>query len=393
MKKAWLLTLILLPLSYSGAQQAQSITDVTADTAVNYLSPFGGKGLPGEKLLILHFKAPTTALNDWAVDRFTEAFKQHGTAPLERRNRPALLAAIGEKTDTELDDATAASLGAQTGVSTVFTGSFTPSGRNWALSIRAVSVTDRKAVWSKNYLVQPGETFTQLAAPPPAPPPVPASADPAPVPSAPAPAAPAPVSAPFPADPVPVSSAPAPADPAIRTPAATKDPMTEAAQAAAVREYREFVDKNFPNITISEPYIEDVRGSKPFKISYTWQHTDKIPVVRAMADFFQALAGANQGEPYTSSFKYYQTDYANTTREISFKTFPIVRRALNFGYSWALEFTLFDKTGNTIDTHKAFLTRTMPFGKGTEKGYITFYLIEEAYSMMDTLRLTKITMR
>ncbi|MDR2759959.1 MAG: hypothetical protein LBB78_11335 [Spirochaetaceae bacterium] len=396
MKKVWLFcALVFLPLSYSAAQQAQSITDVIADTAANYLSPFGGKGLPGEKLLILHFRAPTTALNDWAVDRFTEVFKQRGTAPVERRNRPALLAAIGEKTDAELDDAAAVSLGAQTGVRTVFTGAFTPSGRNWALSIRAISVADKKMVWSKNYLVQPGEVFTQLASPPPAPLPAPAAAAPVPVSSAPVPAAagPAPVSS----APVPVAAASAvaaPAGPTVEDLAeAKKDLMTEAAHIAAMRKYREFVGENFPNISISGPYIENIRGSNPFKISYTWQHTDKIPVVRAMADFFQALADVNQGEPYTTAFKYYQTDYANTTQEISFKTFPIVRRALDFIYTWDLEFTLFDKAGNTIDTHKAAFTRTMPFGKGTNRGNITFYLIEEAHSMMDTLRLTKITMR
>ena len=60
-----------LPLSYIGAQHARSITNVIADAVTTYLSPYGGKGQPGEKVLVLHFKSPTPALNDWAVDRFT----------------------------------------------------------------------------------------------------------------------------------------------------------------------------------------------------------------------------------------------------------------------------------------------------------------------------------
>lgn len=177
------------------AQRAQSITDVISDTATSYLAPLGGKGQPGEKVLVLHFRAPTGALNDWVIDRFTEVFKQRGLVPVERQNRPASLAAVGERVNADIDDASAASLGAQTGVKTVFTGTFTPQGKNWALTIRAISVAGKKSVWSKNYLIQPGETFTRLAAPAPAAASVPAAA-------APPPAAPVPAPDPVPAAPV-----------------------------------------------------------------------------------------------------------------------------------------------------------------------------------------------
>jgi hypothetical protein len=196
MKKTWIVCMfVLISLPHLAAQRAQSITDVIADTATNYLSPMGGKGRQGEKVLVLHFKSPTEALNEWAIDRFTEVFKQRGLATVERQNWSASLAAEGKKVNAALDDASAASLGAQAGVATVFTGVFTPQGNNWALAIRAVSVASKKAAWSKNYLIQPGANFTQLAtpasaatatAPAPAAAPVPAPAVRAPAVSAPA---------------------------------------------------------------------------------------------------------------------------------------------------------------------------------------------------------------
>jgi hypothetical protein len=205
MKRIWTGFVFLL-ISFPGlmAQQAQSITDVISDTVTNYLSPLGGKGRAGEKVLVLHFKSPTGALNEWAIDRFTEVFKQRGLAPVERRNWPAsLTAAVAGKINTGLDDDSSASLGVQAAVNTVFTGAFAPQGNNWALTIQAVSVANKKVVWSKRYLIRPGDTFTQLAgaAPAVAPAaPAPAAAPAAPAPAA-APAAPAPAASPAPARP------------------------------------------------------------------------------------------------------------------------------------------------------------------------------------------------
>lgn len=164
MKKAALLAfLAVLPLSFAAAQQ--SITDVISDAVANYLSPLAGKGTEGEKLIILHFKSPTRALNDWAVDRFTEGFKAR-TGAIERRNRPVYLNELNGKISIDISDAEAASYGARLGAETVITGAFAPSGRNWALSIRAVNAASRKTVWSKNYTIAPGETFTSLASSP-----------------------------------------------------------------------------------------------------------------------------------------------------------------------------------------------------------------------------------
>ncbi|MDR2534637.1 MAG: hypothetical protein LBD29_01230 [Treponema sp.] len=151
-----------MPLVFLAAQQ--SITDVVADTVSNYLSPLVGKGQEGEKLIILHFKSPTAALNDWAIDRFTEIFIRR-TAAVERRNRPVFLNELSRRVNVEIGDAEAASYGARVGVSTVFTGGFTPSGRNWALGIRAINVASKRMIWSKNYIILPGETFTRLATP------------------------------------------------------------------------------------------------------------------------------------------------------------------------------------------------------------------------------------
>ncbi|MDR1100501.1 MAG: DUF1566 domain-containing protein [Treponema sp.] len=211
MKKAWMFwAFVLIALPQLAAQRAQSITDVIADTARTYLAPLGGKGRAGEKVVVLHFKAPTGALNEWAIDRFTEGFKEQKLAPVERRNWPASLAPVGERINSDLDDASAASFGAQAGVTTVFAGVFSPQGNNWALTIRAVSVASKKTVWSKNYVIQPGANFTQLATPAPAAAPAAVAAAPAAPP--PAPAAPPPAAAPAaPPPPRPAAAAPAPA--------------------------------------------------------------------------------------------------------------------------------------------------------------------------------------
>jgi hypothetical protein len=201
--------LILAPVLFLTAQQPQPITNVITDTVSDYLSPLAGRGQAGEKLVVLHFKAPTQALGDWAIDRFTETFKQRGTVPLERRNWPAYLSDTTSKVDTEIDDAAAAALGARAGVRTVFTGAFSPQGSNWVLALRAVSVASKRSTWSKNYLIQPGQTFTQLAAQP-APIAAATSTAPAPVP---APAAPTPI-------PTPAASVPAAAPAAVSAPAA-----------------------------------------------------------------------------------------------------------------------------------------------------------------------------
>jgi hypothetical protein len=197
---------LLAPVFFIAAQQAQSITNVVTDVAVTYLSPLSGATQSGDSILVAHFKAPTQALGDWAIDRFTEAFREKGVRVVERRNRPASLADSAKKFDTELSDAEAAALGAQTSVLTVITGTFTPRGNNWALAIRAIRVSNRRNVWSKNYVIQPGATFTELATPAPAPTPAPVAAAPTP---APAPVAAAPAPAPTPA-PAPVAAAPAP---------------------------------------------------------------------------------------------------------------------------------------------------------------------------------------
>jgi hypothetical protein len=375
MKKILLFCTLVFIAFVSGAQQAQSITNVIADTVTSYLSPFGGGGRSGEQLLVLHFKAPTAALNDWAVDRFTEVFKQRGTAAVERRNRPDFLTSAGIQTDADLNDAEAAALGNRAGVRTVITGAFSPRGANWALDIRAVSTADKKAIWSKNYLIQPGDTFTQLAA------------------QAPVEPAPVPVSAAEVPEPASSAQGPAAEDPAAGTLAKKEDLMTETGQSAAIRNYHDFVDKNFPNISIGDPQVQNTGGSKPFRVVYRWSHTDKISVVRTAAEFFQALADANQGEPYESAFRYYQAAYANTAREITFKGFSAPRRLLKLEYQWDLEFTLFDKEGNSIEVQRKTLARRMPFGKGTDGGTVNFYLTAEAYAMMDTLRLTSIIMR
>jgi hypothetical protein len=211
MRKIWTVCVFLLvSIPCLMAQQAQSISDVISDAVANYLSPLGGKGRAGEKVLVLHFKSPTGALNEWAIDRFTDGFKQRGLTAVERRNWSAsLAAAVAGKTDTDLDDASFASLGAQAAVNTVFAGAFVPQGSNWALTIRAVSVANKKIVWSKKYLIRPGDTFTQLATPAPA-------VVPAPAPAASAPAASAPAPAVVPAS-APAASAPAPAAPQVST--------------------------------------------------------------------------------------------------------------------------------------------------------------------------------
>jgi TolB-like protein len=189
---------LLAPVLFIAAQQAQSITNVVTDAASAYLTPLGGGTQSGDSILVAHFKAPTQALGDWAVDRFTDAFKEKNVKVIERRNRPAFLADTAKKFDTELSDADAAALGARTSVLTVITGTFTPRGNNWALAIRAIRVSNRRNVWSKNYVIQPGATFTELATPAPAaapaasaPAPAPAASAPAPAAAAPAPAAPA----------------------------------------------------------------------------------------------------------------------------------------------------------------------------------------------------------
>ncbi|MDR1617980.1 MAG: DUF1566 domain-containing protein [Treponema sp.] len=202
------------------------MTDVVADVANTYLSPLGGKGRSGEKVLVLHFRAPTVALNDWAIDRFTEVFKQKGLVPVERQNRPASLAAAGEKINVDLDDASSAVLGAQVSVNTVFTGSFTPQGNNWALVVRAVSVSGQKTVWSKKYLIQPGATFVELAKPAPAQATAP---KPAPAPAPAQAAAPKPAPAPAPAQ----AAAPKPAPASAPAQAAAPKPASAPAQTAA----------------------------------------------------------------------------------------------------------------------------------------------------------------
>jgi hypothetical protein len=192
---------LLAPVLFIAAQQAQSITNVVTDVAAAYLTPLGGASQSGDSILVAHFKAPTQALGDWAIDRFTDAFKEKGAKVIERRNRPAFLADTAKKFYTELSDADAAALGAQTSVLTVITGTFTPRGNNWALAIRAIRVSNPRNVWSKNYVIQPGATFTELATPAPAALP-PAATTPAPAPAptpAPAPSAPVPAPAPAPA--------------------------------------------------------------------------------------------------------------------------------------------------------------------------------------------------
>jgi hypothetical protein len=191
--------IMLLTLVYAFAAAQQSMTDVVADAVSSYLSPLGGGGQSGEKLLVLHFKAPTAALNDWAVDRFTEGFKSRGSAPVERHNRSAAANAASGKFAAEISDADAAAIGAGLGVRTVFTGVFTPAGKNWTLNMHAVNVASKKSVWSKKFTITPGETFQRLAA---------AADTPAPVASA-APSAPA--KAPPPAAKPAAPSAPAPA--------------------------------------------------------------------------------------------------------------------------------------------------------------------------------------
>jgi hypothetical protein len=216
-KKALCVVLLAVFVSaFAAAQQVKPAEAVT--TTVNaYLSPVsGGKGQAGEKLLVLHFKSPAAALNEWAIDRFTEGFKSRGTAPVERRNRPAAAAALGEQFAVEISDADAAAIGKAAGVKTVFTGVFTSAGKNWNLDIHAVSVESAKNIWSRKLVITPNAAFLKLATPDVQAQPASAPAS-APVAAANAPAAPAPAAAAkAPAAPAPaaVERAPAPVTPA-----------------------------------------------------------------------------------------------------------------------------------------------------------------------------------
>ncbi|ULQ60395.1 CsgG/HfaB family protein [Brucepastera parasyntrophica] len=168
---------------------------------------------------------------------------------------------------------------------------------------------------------------------------------------------------------------------------------TEEAQIQAIRDYQEYMIDYFPDITVKDIKTESkVSGSTVlYTIEFTWNHTDKMPVVNEMKTFFQTFADAGQGNR-KRSFTYYPSAYASKTQQIAFPIYQKANSVLKYGFHWELEFTLLDRDGLPIDIYKTTLTRTAPWGKSSRdsKGWF-FNISEEAYAMVKEVRLTKKT--
>jgi hypothetical protein len=162
MKKVCLLyALASASLAMLAAQTPQSFDDALAE-ASNHLKAWEFRA--SDTVVALHFKAPTQALADFAIEQLTDKLARDPMGKVvEKRNRPDALSTVNSNVDKELSDAEAASYGQNAGATIALTGVFSPSGANWKLNLTAVSVAKRNAVWSDVYIIRPNAAFTQLA--------------------------------------------------------------------------------------------------------------------------------------------------------------------------------------------------------------------------------------
>ncbi|MDR3324866.1 MAG: hypothetical protein LBS82_02595 [Spirochaetaceae bacterium] len=391
------------------AQTPESFDDALTEAA-NHLKAWEFRA--SDTVVALHFKAPTQALADFAIEHLTDALARDPMGKVvEKRNRPAALLKINSAVDRELSDAEAASYGQTAGATIALTGAFSPSGANWKLSLTAVSVAKRNVVWSDAYIIRPNAAFTKLATQAVPAPAVQTPAAPAvQTPAAPAPVASTPVSAPI-AAPAPAAAPAKNGGDAFSAP--REDLNTSEKQAQTFKRFGAWLDKNYPNIAVSELTSEkSYDKNKPYEVSFSWSHTDKIDVVAAMANFYKTLAELskdtayieaikedNKGYAPSGKFLYYPTTYANKDESVDYKTFKSVS-ALSYAFNnynrqlvWDMEFSLMDKAGIVIDAYKTSLRVSAPLGKRTESGSNTFTISEGAYQNMAGVALTKITMR
>ncbi|MDR3302578.1 MAG: hypothetical protein LBT01_08670 [Spirochaetaceae bacterium] len=393
---------VFASLGFVAAQTAQPFDNVLTE-ASNWLKAW--EFTLDDTVLVLHFKAPTQALADFTIEQLTGKLSSSPTTAqiVEKRNRPVSLSSVNSKVAKELSDTEAASFGQSVGATIVLTGAFSPSGANWKLNLTAVSVAKKNVVWSDAYIIKPNAAFLKLATPAAAPAPtVQTSAAPAPV-----PVVSTPVSAPI--------TAPAPAKKDSDAFSVTKDDLnTSVNQVQTFKRFGAWLEKNFPNITISEIQNEkSYDKSKPHKLTFSWSHTDKIDVVTTMATFYKLLAELskdsayieaikedNKGNMPSGKFSFYPTTYANKDESAAYKIFNSVRKLSYSGSTdyypslyWDIEFSLMDQAGNVIDTYKDTLSRKPPYGKGTAEGSKSFIISEGAYQNMAGVTLTKTAMK
>ncbi|MHC6202830.1 InlB B-repeat-containing protein [Breznakiellaceae bacterium SP9] len=180
-RKLTVIVLCLLQAGLLAAQSAVTIEDALARAAQDFGNTIPAVANTRTKVLVLHVKSPTEALQAYINRNLAANLAKNPTlSSIEERNRPSL-AEFGLNLGVELSDTQARSIGSRLGMAVVITGYAEPSGGGYALQLKSIRVSDGRVLLDKRYNLRLDNNLRTLTTPP-------AVA----APSAPAPIAPAP---------------------------------------------------------------------------------------------------------------------------------------------------------------------------------------------------------
>jgi TolB-like protein len=136
----------------------------TLDTTIRHASGNLGNRIPlKSKILVLHFKADSTELQDYIIDGLIGGLKKNpGFSVLEKRNTFSIIESNDLSITIELSDDKAISIAKNLGVNAVVFGAIVPSGDGYRFNVQAVSTQTGKEYWSNTYTIQEDNTLASL---------------------------------------------------------------------------------------------------------------------------------------------------------------------------------------------------------------------------------------
>jgi TolB-like protein len=151
-------TVCLIQTGFLFAQSA-----VTLENAIREVSRDFGSTMPNRsKVLVLHIKSPTEALQTHIIKTLTsELARNPSLSVVETQNRPSLTQ-YSLKLEEDLDNARAQTIGTAVGVQVVIIGAVTGLENSYTLQLRSISAQNGQTLLTKQYNLRTDATLTNL---------------------------------------------------------------------------------------------------------------------------------------------------------------------------------------------------------------------------------------
>jgi TolB-like protein len=164
MKMKKYFSLVLVIFLQAGFVFAQETLDATLKHASGNLS----NRIPlKSKVLVLHFKASTSDMQDYIIDGLIAGLKKNpALTVLEKRNTLSIIENNNLPLSEELNDEKAIAIAKDLGVGAVVFGAIVPTvtdNASYRFNVQAISVQTAKIYWSNTYAIAEDDALVTLS--------------------------------------------------------------------------------------------------------------------------------------------------------------------------------------------------------------------------------------